>query len=393
MGSVARPGRAASEIPCMNLRRLDIARRARAPAAARACAAALCAAGAANAQGPPAVPPIGCAPEQGHAFICGAERPEDLAPIPGSRWLIASGFSAGSGLKLVDTDALELRRWYTGEPAQRHPDAARFPACMGPPDASLLNVQGISLRGTGGRDYELYATNHGGREAIEVFGVAVPSGAGEPALQWRGCVPMPEGMAANSVTTLADGTMLATVLLVPGKQMADYVERRVTGRVYEWRPGWSAFRHVRGADLPGNNGIEFSADGREFYVVAFGWHSILRFSHSNPARLLGKAQAPGFMPDNIHREGDHFITAGMSYDEPACGGRRRVIDGKADLMGCHRGYVVARFAPRTLAWSVVAYAEPNPSFNGVSTGVVVGNRLWLGSWQADRLAMRELPGL
>jgi hypothetical protein len=332
----------------------------------------------------------GCAPDHGLAFTCGAGHPEDLAAIAGTPWLIASGFAPGSGLKLVDARSRTLWRWYDGGAAQLAPEPARFPDCPGPPEAALMNVQGMHLDATGAGTSELLATNHGGREAIEFFRITL---APEPTLQWLGCVPMPDGMAANSVARLPGGGLLATVLLEPGKQMADYVERRVTGRVYEWQPGWHGMRHVRGADLPGNNGIEASADGREFYVVAFGWHEVLAFSHTNPARVLRRAVAPGFMPDNIHWDGRELVAAGMQYDEPACGGLRKVVDGKADLMACHRGYTVARLDPRTMAWRIVAYAEPNPSFNGVSTGLVIGNELWLGSWQSDRLAVRELPGL
>jgi hypothetical protein len=339
-----------------------------------------------------------CAPDHGHVFLCGAGHPEDLATLEGTPWLIASGFATGSGLKLVDRRSRSLRRWYSGDSAQRAPEPARFPDCPGPPDAALMNVQGMHLDAVGTGTWELLATNHGGREAIEVFRVTLAGGQGaaaapEPVLQWLGCVPMPGGMAANSVARLPGGGLLATVLLVPGAQMADYVERRVTGRVYEWQPGWRGMRHVRGADLPGNNGIEASADGREFYVVAFGWHEVLAFSHTSPARVLRRSVAPGFMPDNIHWQDGQLVAAGMQFDEPACGGVRKVIEGKADPMACHRGYTVARLDPRTMAWRIVAYAEPNPSFNGVSTGLVIARELWLGSWQSDRLAVRELPGL
>ena len=44
-----------------------------------------------------------CQPSGGHAFICGAQRPEDVARIPDTPWLVFSGFSDGAGLKLVDT--------------------------------------------------------------------------------------------------------------------------------------------------------------------------------------------------------------------------------------------------------------------------------------------------
>ena len=289
----------------------------------------------------------------------------------------------------MDTQARTLRRWYTGESTQIAPDNTTYPDCPSPPDAVTFNAQGMSLRSVGESTHVLYVSNHGGREAIEVFRIESGPDTEEPVLKWTGCVLMPAGMAANSVSAFPDGTILTTVLTRPGTQIADFMQGRVTGRVYEWKPGDSAFQHVRGADLPGNNGIETSKDGKEFYVVAFGWRAVVAFSHANPARLLWKAVAPGFMPDNIHWDGDHLIAAGMQYDEPACGGLRKIIDGKADPMLCHRGYTVARLDPRSLTWSIVAYAEPNPSFNGASTGVVIGEHLWIGSYQSDRIAIRQ----
>jgi len=55
-----------------------------------------------------------CAPMNGWNLVCGNENPEDLVPIPGTRWLIASGMKEGAGLKLVDTDAKTARLFYTG---------------------------------------------------------------------------------------------------------------------------------------------------------------------------------------------------------------------------------------------------------------------------------------
>jgi hypothetical protein len=340
-----------------------------------------------HALNPPTAP---CDEAQGTSFVCGADHPEDLARIPGTRWLVASGFANGSGIKLVDMNARTLRRWYTGAAAQIERDSAMYPDCPGPPDAAPMNAQGVSLRSIDDHTHLLYVSNHGGREAIEVF--RIDSTGDEPALKWTGCVPMPAGMAANSVATFADGTILVTVLNRPGTQIADYVQGRVTGLVYEWKPGTHAFVHVRGADLPGNNGLEVSKDGKEFYVVAFGWHAVVAFTHSNPTRILRKAVAPGFMPDNIKWDGDKLIAAGMQYDEPACGGLRKIVGGVADPMLCHRGWTVAHLEPKSMTWSLVAYAEPNPFFNGTSTGLIVGDELWLGSFQSDRIAIRKLPG-
>jgi len=87
-----------------------------------------------------------CAPTNGLNFVCGAQNPEDLVPVPGTRWLIASGMRAGAGLKLVDTSAKTARPFYTGSPAQQRPDKTLFPNCPAPPDASTFNAHGIYLR-------------------------------------------------------------------------------------------------------------------------------------------------------------------------------------------------------------------------------------------------------
>ncbi|MGH8302702.1 MAG: hypothetical protein ACRET5_14670, partial [Steroidobacteraceae bacterium] len=97
-------------------------------------------------------------------------------------------------------------------------------------------------------------------------------------------------------------------------------------------------------------------------------------------------------PDNVHWDDGRLIAAGMTYDEPACGGIRRIINGHADAMLCHRGYVVAALDPRTLHYTVIAHAGPNQAFNGATTGLIIGSRLWISSYQADRVAYRALSG-
>jgi hypothetical protein len=268
-------------------------------------------------------------------------------------------------------------------------DRKRYPDCATAPDAQELNTQGISLRAGAEGRHTLYVVNHGGRESVEVF--TIDARAAVPALIWKGCVLMPEGMAANSVASYTDGTILTTVLTRPGTSITDFVNGKITGGVYEWKPGTAGFRLIPGTELPGNNGLETSRDDKAFFVVAFGWRSVLMYTRDEPSQPPRKVIAPGFMPDNIHWDGDRLIAAGMQYDEPACGGLRKIVDGKADDMRCHRGYTVAQLDPATLTFSVLAYAEPDPHFNGVSAAIIVGETLWLGSYQVARIAYRPLP--
>jgi hypothetical protein len=344
-------------------------------------------AGASDRLGSPSAP---CAPAKELRFVCGADHPEDLVRVPGTGWVIVSGFEPGGGLSLLDTRSLTLRRWYTGASGAGAAKRLGSEKCPGPPHAALLDTQGLSIRELGPGRSRLYAVNHGGRESIEIFDVSLRTGILLPT--WRGCVLMPPGDAANAVASYANGSILATVLNRPGTTKADFVRGEPTGGVYEWHPGAAGFHLLSGTELPGNNGLETSPDGRFFYVVAFGTHRIVMYSRHDTRRPLREATSPGFMPDNIHWEGHRLVAAGMTYDEPACGGIRRIINGKADPMLCHRGYVVAAVDPRTLRFTVLAYAEPNPVVNGITTGLIVGSRLWLGSYQADRVAYRELPG-
>jgi hypothetical protein len=346
-----------------------------------------------------------CAPANGLNFVCGAQNPEDLVPIPGTRWLIASGMKDGAGLKLVDTDAKTARRFYTGSPAQQRPDKTRFPNCPAPPDADTFNAHGIYLRRAQAAGvYLLYVVSHGPLESVQVFTVDVRSA--EPSLMWTGCVPMPDGntayptidnqspsrrVAANAVAAFSDGTIIATVPQRPGTTNAQRLRGEPTGDVVEWKPGTDAFRVLPGTQLAGNNGIEISLDEREFYVVSFGTHTVVVFSRQDPLKPLRQSQAPGFMPDNLRWSGDRLIAAGPMYDEPACGGTRLAVVDNPVLTSCHRGYVVAQLDPKTLAWTVVAYAVPNPNIAVVSTGVIMGDTLWIGAASSEGIGYQRLP--
>jgi hypothetical protein len=126
-------------------------------------------------------------------------------------------------------------------------------------------------------------------------------------------------------------------------------------------------------------------------VVAFGWHAVVVYSRSDTSKPLRIVTAPGFMPDNIHWDGERLIAGGMQLDEPACGGLRKITDGKADGMLCHRGYSIAQLDASAGRFSLIAHSGPDAIFNGVSGAVLVGNELWLSSYQADRIAHRPLP--
>ncbi|MCI4591957.1 hypothetical protein MOK15_17875 [Sphingobium sp. BYY-5] len=333
-----------------------------------------------------------CAPTAQFAFICGAMKPEDLAHIPDTPWVVASGFATGAGLKIVDSRTRKGRLWFEGASGQIARDP-QYPDCATPPDPVLFTARGLSLRVTAPGHARLLVVNHGGREAIEIFAIDYGNPQAQPRLRWQGCLAMPDGHVANSVASYSDGTVIATVLTRPGTSITDFVLGRATGGVYERAPSDKAFRLLPGTELPGNNGLETAKDDSGFYVIAFGLREVVAYARRDTHEPLWRAQAPEFMPDNIHWDGDRLLLAGMMRDEPACGGVRQIINGVADGMTCHRGYAVAQLNPMTRRFSLIAHGMADPVFNGVSAAVVIGNELWLGSYQADRIAIKRLPGM
>jgi hypothetical protein len=328
----------------------------------------------------------GCAPAAGLTFICGVQNPEDVILVPGTRWLLTSGMAAGAGLKVVDTQAKKVRKLYAPGTATARADRTRFANCPGPLDAKLAVLHGLALRQSAAGRFTVYATNHGGRESVEAFDLSV--GSEGPSATWIGCVLLPPKLAANSVASFSDGTLVATVLILPGKTFADAFAGRNTGIVLEWKPGTPRFVELKGTELVANNGIETSPDDREFYVASTPTRRVYAFSRANPGGgPLRFAQLMDFGPDNIRWTRDNvLIAAGLIDDEPACGGRPKDEKG----IQCPMGYAVATIEPKTMTATEIARGSRTPSFTGTASAAIVGNELWLGSFLADRIAYRSL---
>src|SRR5687768_16571407 len=145
-----------------------------------------------------------CSPAAGLTVVCGLQNPEDVVVVPGTRWLLTSGMAPGAGLTLVDTQAKTVRRIFAPGTAVARADRSRFGGCPGALDPKQALLHGLALRpATGGR-HTIYATNHGGRESVEVFELTAGSGGAPPSVAWVGCVLLPPKLAVNSVAAFSD---------------------------------------------------------------------------------------------------------------------------------------------------------------------------------------------
>jgi hypothetical protein len=325
-----------------------------------------------------------CEPAGDVRFVCGLRNPEDLVTVPGTRWIIASGGEKATNFYLVDSASRKSRPL----PFSVQPGAGRA-QCPRPPEAATLQTHGLHIRGTSRGRALLHVVGHGAREAIEQF--EVDSSGDAPTLKWTGCLPMPQGLAANSVVSLADGSVLATVLFLPGKTFAESMSGKPTGVVLESRPGNPAFEVVRGTELPANNGIDASPDGREIYVVSSGLRTIVSYRRGNPATRLGSTRPLPFTPDNVHIGLDgKLYTAGMAADVPECGGIPGPQHDLQKLAACPRGSVAATIDPRTMRDTIVAQTPALRAFSNATMVLPVGNEGWFGTFSGDRIAVTPL---
>ncbi|MDG2175290.1 MAG: hypothetical protein P8M72_04025 [Gammaproteobacteria bacterium] len=320
------------------------------------------------------------------SFICGPMNAEDLVQVPDTDWIVASAMAPDTAFYLVDANS---GSWSTPEIFAIH-DRVMYPQCPSAPVMNSLETHGLNIRAGADGQSTLYSVVHGARESIEVFDVGFLGDS--LVLTWKGCVLMPEGLAANSVASFADGSLVATILLMTGKTFADSIAMRPTGAVVKWSPGDSGFTLIENSELPGNNGIEVSADGNEIYVVSSGFQTIVAFSNSNPARQLRTTQQLPITPDNVHMGmNGMLLTAGMKNDVPECGGPPSPQHDLARLATCPRGSIAIEIDPATMQDQVLVETPTIPGFSNATMVLITGSRYWLGTFSGDRIAYGMLP--
>jgi hypothetical protein len=331
----------------------------------------------------PAMAADACAPAGGLNFICNVPAAEDLVEVPKTNYLIASAMAAGGGINLVETRTKKVTNLYPGTGVVARHDKAKFGACPGVPDPKLVVLHGVALRPAANGHYTLYGVNHGGRESIEVFDIEMK--AGVPTLAWTGCLVMPTGMAANSVSAWKDGTVIATIPSMPGVTPEDRKAGKPTGAVVQWTPGSPGFVPIPGTEMKGNNGIDTSPNDDEFFVVSYAERKVVAFSRTNPSKRLRETEVFSFSPDNVRWTTDgRVLSAGMAAPDPACSSTPNT----PEYMKCPRGYVAISIDPKTMKITELASGPATPSFSGATMVVEMGNELWIGTYNNDKLAYR-----
>ncbi len=311
---------------------------------------------------------VDCPPRGGLQFLCGLGATEELAPIPGTRWMLASNLNVGAPapLLVVDRDSRRVRPVYPANALPPKRDVSLPADCQAPPDPTRMSTDGLALRAGRGGIHRLHVANHGDRQAVELFDVDV-RGA-RPRLRWVGCVPMPAGTLPNAVAVLPGEGFLVISFHDPADPQAwDRMARgEDTGRVFAWQPQ-TGLREMADSRMSGGNGLALSRDGREVYASAWsGSRLVVLQRDGGPRREITLP----FLPDNLHRLDDGSLLVG---------GQRTTARAVGACQGphCPQPWVIARVDPRTGTVETLIEGPGSEVVDYACGAVLVGDRLYI----------------
>jgi len=336
---------------------------------------------------PPSGPPLAACGVHGNIeVLCGTRSPEDLELTPDGKYLIATQFvnlgrnaTTGYGMALFDIAKKTFTKMaVTDEPDKAWGDAA----CPGPiGDALVSHGESLAKRKNG--TWALYVVNHGGRQSIEMYELK-PTG-GSYALVWRGCEVAAHDY--NDVAILPDGGFVGTYPTGLGNGgNGGPFSGAVTGYVARWTPGKGE------AELPGTrmrypNGVIATPDGRTLYINEFAGKQVFKYDLS-AGKTMGSV-AVEFLPDNLTwTKRGRILAAGVK------GARGDCPEGSG--RPCIQGFGVAEIDPakmqaRPIFDSTTTDPHEPALIGGVSVALEVGNSIYLGAFQGERLAKIPYP--
>ncbi|MEO8714263.1 MAG: hypothetical protein ABI369_04550 [Acetobacteraceae bacterium] len=346
-------------------------------------AVALAALGAAPARAADAPP---CTPANGAKFICGVTNTEDFAPVPDTNFVFGADLPTPGTpqgyLHLFDArndSATNI------DPAKIaiHPDAKRFPDCPGPLDMKVFGPHGLDLSKPRDGHATLYAVNHGGRESVEAFDVAL--GKDAPSLTWVGCLVAPKGFWPDAVASLPDGGLVITSLWDPtdANRVDKLSKGEVVGALDEWHAGkgWSEVAGSQG--MSGPNGVIASPDGKTIFVGVWSGKQVARITRGvTPAKM--DSVPTGILTDNVRWSPDGKTVF--------VGGQDATVEEvlkcfESSQANCDVPFKVYAMDPKTMKLTDLVKSGVY-GVMGAGTGAIrEGNQLWVSSFRSDRIAV------
>jgi hypothetical protein len=323
-----------------------------------------------------------CTSLNGIEPYCTFNRPEDLALIPGTRFLIVSQIGgvehkAGS-LVLFDTASKQQSLLYSQDSATHdkgNPNTWGDKSCAVP---THFSPHGIDIGRRPDGQLELFAVNHGVKESVQLFSISVRHDGA--ALQWQGCVEVEDGNLLNDVASLLDAGF------VTGSTIKRSESSR-NGALLLWRPttGVSTVATIDGAFM---NGLAVSPDNATIFLNNDANASVTRVD-IRTGKITGSVKMPRTeIPDNSSWASDGRLLVASIGVSPSF---NYVKCDKIEDSFCDMPFEIVAIDPLSLKADTIFWHSGGPPFGQATVAVEVGGDLYMGSSTGDRIAKIKTP--
>ncbi|MBD0402974.1 SMP-30/gluconolactonase/LRE family protein [Flammeovirga sp. EKP202] len=333
-------------------------------------------------------------------YIIGVYNVEDMILIPGTKWIVGGGITAygpGAEDQVITKNYLHLfdSETETGDKVDSYkiairPDSDIYPETNAP-DWETFSPHGISFGKQENNKITLYACNHGGRESVEAF--EIDYSGDTPTFTWIGAIVAQEDFWPDAVAYIPDGGLVVTSTQSPLQDPEEAIQMQLKGgpvgstRLWYSGKGWSNLEGAEKISTP--NGVLVSPDGNRIYVAASTNFGIYRIDRSNEKPVVDFAKVDG-IPDNIRWSADgKSMLAGVHTADPMVFATSM---GEAIKTGGNipTPFNITRIDAETMETSIVVPSAIYATMGGGTGAIEVGNRLWVSTTKADRIAIFDL---
>lgn len=320
----------------------------------------------------------GCQAKDGIEPICGLQAPEDMAVLPGDKFILFSQFGTmgerPGSIGLLNTDDNSVEKVFPSD-ANHSPETLwGDDSCTQAPN-NQFSPHGTHMHQLSDGRWRYLVVNHGDREAVEMFEVSMGS---SPRLQWRGCVFPADNTIINDVVGLNNGDIVFTRMFHADDSLAVYKSMlgMVTGEVWYWdgKIGLQELPDTRGA-MP--NGLEISADNRFVFINMYMDEEVQKYDLA-ARQVIASAAVPNVDNSAWSPEGKLWLAShtGGLVESNACYGDQTKT--------CGISFEIVELDPQTMAFKTV-FSHQGPPMGAATIAVAAGDKVYLGSYAGDRM--------
>ena len=321
--------------------------------------------------------PKDCKSDDITKVYCVLDNPEDLVLTPDNSFLIVSEFGSLEETIPGQLSLFNLKSKLAAKIKINIIDKEWGEESCNRKEGDLLGPHGIDLIERDDGRHQLAVVNHAIRESIEMFELVYREGW---ELDWKGCSAPSKENFLNDVSLKDNGNFFVTHMFDRHIDAIDFLMISLfkynTGYVLEWQKG-KGFSKVKGSEGAMPNGIAYDNSNDTLYI-AFNLGDEVKSIEARSGKVLAFNNFRG--PDNIILKDNFLWVTSLDHEVLDVG-----LKCGLETAFCNLPFSIHKVDPATMEIKELK-AYQNSIFGLVSVALPVKDRIWLGSFQSDRIA-------